>query len=244
MNESVPVQLDGAGKVYSGGVVAARNISLTVPAGQTMALLGPNGAGKTTTIRMILGLARPTTGTVGVFGRDPRDTAARERIGTMLQTAQIPSTLTVREHITLFSAYYRRPLAIAETLRTAALDDVANRRSERLSGGQRQRLAFALAICGDPDLLILDEPTANLDIESRVGLWEAIRTFARRGKTIIFTTHYLAEADAFAERIALISRGSIVADGSPAAIKASAGAAELEGAYLALTKSFALEAVS
>ena len=170
MNESVPVQLEGAGKVYPGGITAARDLSLTVPAGQTMALLGPNGAGKTTTIRMILGLARPTTGTARVFGRDPRDAAARVRIGTMLQTAEMPATLTVREHITLFSAYYPRPLSSTETLRTAALEDVANRRSEHLSGGQRQRLAFALAICGDPDLLVLDEPTTNLDIESRFKL--------------------------------------------------------------------------
>ena len=243
MNEAIPVQLDGAGKVYPGDVVAVRDLSLVVRAGQTIALLGPNGAGKTTTIRMILGLAKPTQGTVGVFGRDPRDSTARMRIGAMLQIAEMPATLTVREHIIQFSAYYPRPLAVAQTLRMAALEDVANRRSERLSGGQRQRLAFALAICGDPDLLVLDEPTANLDIESRVGLWDAIRTFASRGKTIIFTTHYLAEADAFAERIALISRGALVADGSPADIKASAGVSELEGAYLALTKSFAREAV-
>jgi len=244
MIDSIPVQLTGLTKVYPGGIAAVRAVSLTVAPGQTLALLGPNGAGKTTTIRAILGLVRPTLGTVRVFGRDPRDVATRLRIGTMLQIAELPAGLTVREHITLFSAYYPQPLAIEETLRLAALDELADRRSERLSGGQRQRLAFALAICGDPDLLVLDEPTASLDIESRVALWEQIRVLAVRGKTIVFTTHQLAEADALADRIAFISRGSIVADGSPAEIKARAGTRELETAYLTLTKSVALEVAS
>ena len=244
MIDSIPVQLTGISKVYPGGIAAVREVSLTVAPGQTLALLGPNGAGKTTTIRTILGLVRPTVGTVRVFGRDPLDVATRLRIGTMLQIAELPASLSVREHITLFSAYYDQPLAIEETLRLAALDDLADRRSERLSGGQRQRLAFALAICGDPDLLVLDEPTASLDIESRVALWNQIRVLAGRGKTIVFTTHQLAEADALADRIAFISRGSIVADGSPAEIKARAGTRELETAYLTLTKNVALEAAS
>ena len=244
MIDSIPVQLTGISKVYPGGIAAVREVSLTVAPGQTLALLGPNGAGKTTTIRTILGLVRPTVGTVRVFGRDPRDVATRLRIGTMLQIAELPASLSVREHITLFSAYYPQPLAIEETLRLAGLAELADRRSERLSGGQRQRLAFALAICGDPDLLVLDEPTASLDIESRVALWEQIRVLAVRGKTIVFTTHQLAEADALADRIAFISRGSIVADGSPAEIKARAGTRELETAYLTLTKNVALEAAS
>jgi ABC-2 type transport system ATP-binding protein len=245
MLDSIPVRLAGAGKVYPGGIAAVRDLSLTVAPGQTLALLGPNGAGKTTTIRMILGLAAPTTGVVRVFGRDPRDAAARARLGTMLQSAEMPATLTVREHITLFSSYYPAPLAVDEVIRLAALDGLAKRRAERLSGGQRQRLAFALAICGDPDLLVLDEPTAGLDIESRVLLWEQIRLLAARGKSVIITTHHLAEADALADRIAFIARGSIVADGTPAEIKARAGTRELEAAYLALTKlDAALEAVS
>jgi ABC-2 type transport system ATP-binding protein len=244
MLDSVPVRLAGAAKVYPGGIVAVRDLSLTVAPGQTLALLGPNGAGKTTTIRMILGLAAPSSGVVRVFGRDPRDSAARARIGTMLQSAEMPGSLTVREHITLFSSYYPEPLAVDDVIALAALDGLANRRAQRLSGGQRQRLAFALAICGDPDLLVLDEPTAGLDIESRVMLWEQIRVLAARGKSIIITTHYLAEADALADRIAFIARGSIVADGTPAEIKARAGTRELEAAYLALTKLEALEAVS
>jgi ABC-2 type transport system ATP-binding protein len=238
-----PIRLSGVNKVYPGGIVAVRHCTLRVPAGQTIAVLGPNGAGKTTMIRMILGLARPSGGEVRVFGRDPRDADARVRVGTMLQIAEMPASLTVREHITLFSSYYPRPFAIEETLRLADLESLANRRSERLSGGQRQRLAFALAICGDPDLLVLDEPTASLDIESRVALWEQIRILKNRGNTIVFTTHQLHEADALADRIALISRGSIVADGTPDAIKARAGTAELEAAYLALTK-VATEAMS
>ena len=244
MKNEIPIQLLGAGKIYPGGIVAVRDVSLTLVPGETIALLGPNGAGKTTTIRMMLGIAKPSLGTVRVFGRDPRDAAARVRLGTMLQIAEIPAALTVREHVTLFSSYYPQPLPVDETLHLAAVDDFANRRSERLSGGQRQRLAFALAICGDPDVLVLDEPSANLDIESRAALWDQIRILAKRGKTIVFTTHYLAEADALADRIALISRGSIVVDGSAAEIKARAGTRELEAAYHRLTKSPQLDAVS
>jgi len=244
MLNSFPVRLAGASKIYPGCIIAVRDLSLTVAPGQTLALLGPNGAGKTTTIRMILGLAAPTSGEVRVFGRDPRDAAARVRIGTMLQSAEMPATLTVREHITLFSSYYPAPLPVADVIRLAALEGLENRRAQRLSGGQRQRLAFALAICGDPDLLVLDEPTSGLDIESRVMLWDRIRVLAARGKSIIITTHHLAEADALADRIAFIARGSIVADGTPAEIKARAGTRELEAAYLALTKIESLEAVS
>jgi ABC-2 type transport system ATP-binding protein len=244
MLDSIPVRLAGVGKVYPGGITAVRDLSLTITPGQTLALLGPNGAGKTTTIRMILGLAAPTSGVVRVFGRDPRDAAARVCIGTMLQSADMPGSLTVREHITLFSSYYPAPLAIGDVLRLAALDGLENRLAGRLSGGQRQRLAFALAICGDPELLVLDEPTSGLDIESRVLLWEQVRVLAARGKSIIITTHHLAEADALADRIAFIARGSIVADGTPAEIKARAGTRELEAAYLALTKIDAREAVS
>ncbi|MGB8266037.1 MAG: ABC transporter ATP-binding protein [Candidatus Velthaea sp.] len=244
MLDSTPVRLAGVGKIYPGGITAVRDLSLTVTPGQTLALLGPNGAGKTTTLRMILGLAAPTSGVVRVFGHDPRDAAARSRIGTMLQIAEMPAALTVSEQITLFSSYYPQPLALDDVIRLAALDGLAKRRAERLSGGQRQRLAFALAICGDPDLLVLDEPTANLDIESRVALWDQIRVLAARGKSIIITTHHLAEADALADRIAFIARGSIVADGTPAEIRARAGTAELEAAYLALTKTADLEAAS
>jgi ABC-2 type transport system ATP-binding protein len=244
MSDSIPARLAGVGKVYPGAILAVRDLSLSVPSGQTLALLGPNGAGKTTTIRMILGLAAPTTGVVRVFGQNPCAASARSRIGTMLQSAEMPATLTVREHITLFSSYYPHPLPGDEVIRLAALEGLENRRSERLSGGQRQRLAFALAICGDPDLLVLDEPTANLDIESRVVLWERMRVLAARGKTIIITTHQLAEADALADRIAFIARGAIVADGTPAEIRARAGTSELEAAYLALTKLAVLEAAS
>ena len=137
MDREIPIQLVGAGKTYPGGIPAVRDVSLKLFPGETVALLGPNGAGKTTTIRMILGIAKPSVGTIRVFGRDPRDSTARARIGTMLQIAEIPATLTVREHVTLFSSYYPHPLPIDETLHLAAIDDLANRRSERLSGGQR-----------------------------------------------------------------------------------------------------------
>jgi ABC-2 type transport system ATP-binding protein len=243
-NAALPaLRVDRLYKRY-GDFTAVDGISLEVARGDFFGFLGPNGAGKTTTIRMILGLAAPTGGDVRVFGRDPRDSAARVRIGTMLQSAEMPATLTVREHITLFSSYYPAPLPIDDVIRLAALDGLENRRAQRLSGGQRQRLAFALAICGDPDLLVLDEPTSGLDIESRVMLWDRIRVLAARGKSIIITTHHLAEADALADRIAFIARGSIVADGTPAEIKERAGTRELEAAYLALTKVQSLEAIS
>ena len=206
-------------KTY-GSVTALRNIDFELRRGELLALLGPNGAGKTTLVRMLLGLAKPDSGNVTVFGADPRNEDLRYRVGAMLQVARVPETLKVREHIDLFSSYYPKPLPVAETLRIAGLEALENRRFGELSGGQRQRVLFGISICGDPDLLFLDEPTVGLDVEARRLMWTQIRNLVSRGKTILLTTHYLNEADALADRILVLRHGAIVAEGTPAEIKA------------------------
>src|SRR5271157_4861342 len=177
-------------KTY-GSVSALRNVDMELRSGELLALLGPNGAGKTTLVRMLLGLANPDCGSVSVFGSDPRDEAMRYRVGAMLQVARVPETLKVREHIDLFSSYYPNPLPMAETLQIAGLDEIKHRRFGELSGGQRQRVLFGISICGNPDLLFLDEPTVGLDVEARRLMWTQIRTLVARGKTVLLTTHCL-----------------------------------------------------
>ena len=211
-------ELRGVTKTY-GSVVALDNVSLALEAGRVTAILGPNGAGKTSTIRLLLGLTRPTKGMVSLFGTDPRSAAARRRTGVMLQIAKVPETLTVREHVHLFSSYYPSPMTVEATLAAAELTGVADRKFGHLSGGQRQRVQFALAICGNPDLLFLDEPTVGLDVEARRGFWQQVRRLASAGRTIVLTTHYLEEADALADRVVMLSAGTIVADGAPHEIK-------------------------
>jgi ABC-2 type transport system ATP-binding protein len=210
--------LESAVKRY-GKTDALRGLDLTLRRGEVVALLGPNGAGKTTTVRLLLGLISPDSGHVRVLGRDPRTTAARTRIGAMLQVARVPETLLVREHIALFSSYYPRPLAAAEVIRRAGLEGIENRKFGDLSGGQRQRLLFGLALCGDPDLVFLDEPTVGMDLQSRRRLWEEVRALAARGKSVLLTTHYLEEADALANRIVVIDKGRVIREGTPSEIK-------------------------
>ena len=202
-----------------GAVQALKNFDLEVRAGELTAVLGPNGAGKTTAIKLLLGLARPTSGRVSVFGGDPTVLATHLRVGAMLQVGRVPETLRVREHIDLFSSYYARPLPMAQTLAAAGIEGLCERKFGDLSGGQKQRVLFALAICGDPDLLFLDEPTVGLDVEARHLLWDEIRQLLAGDKTIVLTTHYLEEADALADRVVVIHKGSIIAEGTPAAIK-------------------------
>jgi ABC-2 type transport system ATP-binding protein len=172
-------------------------------------------------VRLLTGLSRPTTGKALLFGNDPQSVSAKRRLGVMLQIARVPETLTVREHITLFSSYYPAPLPIADILRLTGLESVADRRYGKLSGGQQQRTLFALAICGNPGLLFLDEPTVGMDVESRRQFWDTIRTLAAAGRSILLTTHYLEEADALATRIVVLNRDRDC-DGSPAAIKGQA----------------------
>src|SRR5690606_2161132 len=176
-------------------------VTIRVRPGEVLALLGPNGAGKTTAVSTLLGLLRPDAGAASLFGARPDDMAAKVRIGAMLQISGVPPTLTVREHIESFAAYYPDPLPVEESLELAGLTDVADRQYGRLSGGQKQRVHFALAMVGDPDLLFLDEPTTGLDVESRRDFWRQVREFIGDGRTVILTTHYLEEADALADRI-------------------------------------------
>jgi ABC-2 type transport system ATP-binding protein len=212
-------RLQGVSKSY-GDVRALRNIDLTIRKGELIALLGPNGAGKTTAVKLFLGLARPDSGAVTVFGGNPKDPHTRMRSGAMLQVAKVPETMRVREHIDLFRSYYPNPLSMKEIIGIAGLEDIQERLFGDLSGGQRQRVLFALAVCGDPDLVFLDEPTVGLDVEARRLLWEQIRKLIARGKTVLLTTHYLEEADALADRIVVINHGEIIAEGTPSEIKA------------------------
>ncbi|HEX8815506.1 MAG TPA: ABC transporter ATP-binding protein [Terriglobales bacterium] len=200
-------------------LTALDDIDFDIHAGELVALLGPNGAGKTTAVKLLLGLAHPTAGAVSVFGGNPVNAEVRARTGAMLQVAKVPETLRVREHIELFSSYYPAPLPLAETLAVGGLEEIRDREFGELSGGQKQRVLFALALCGDPDLIFLDEPTVGMDVEARRTLWQQIRKLIARGKTVLLTTHYLEEADALADRIVVINRGRIIAEGTPAEIK-------------------------
>jgi ABC-2 type transport system ATP-binding protein len=206
-----------------GAVRAVESLDLTIGAGQSVALLGPNGAGKSTSIGMLLGLVRPTTGTVGVFGTDPDDAVKAGRVGAMLQEGALPEGLTVREAVDFVRQLYPAPMSLADVLAMANLTELARRRTDQLSGGQKQRVSFALAIAGAPDLLVLDEPTAAMDVESRRAFWADMRGYAAGGRTILFATHYLEEADENADRVIVIAGGKVVADGTPQQIKASVG---------------------
>jgi ABC-2 type transport system ATP-binding protein len=220
MSASTPVvEIQGARKRY-GHVEALRGLDLVVGPGEVVAMLGPNGAGKTTAISLMLGLRRPSAGRVRLFGLDPGDRRARSRCGVMLQESGVPSMLTVRELVVLFRAYYPRPLPTERAITLAGLEDKAGARVGTLSGGQRQRLYFALAVCGDPEVLVLDEPTVGMDVEARHAFLDAIRRLADERRTIVLTTHYLEEADALARRVVVIDHGVVIADATPAEIKA------------------------
>ena len=217
--ETQPVAvLDRVTKKY-GNVIALDGLSLALHPGEIVALLGPNGAGKSTAVRLLLGLSSPTAGTARIFNRDPCDAETRTRIGAMLQVASVPKTLKVREHVDLFRSYFPAPLAFQEVVRIARLEGIEDRLFEKLSGGQRQRLLFGLAVCGNPEIVFLDEPTVGLDIEARRGLWTQIRSLAAHGKTVLLTTHYLEEADALAHRVIVINKGKIVSEGTPQEVK-------------------------
>ncbi|HEY0381229.1 MAG TPA: ABC transporter ATP-binding protein [Candidatus Elarobacter sp.] len=218
----IPARLTRVTKRY-GTITALHDVDVALQPGETLALLGPNGAGKTTAIRTLLGIIAPDSGTATLFGKSPRAAANRTRVGAMLQVSGVPATLTVAEHVRLFSSYYPHPLPLDETLAIAGLRGLEKRLYGQLSGGQKQRVAFALAICGDPDALVLDEPTTALDVESRLALWAQIRAYIARGRSVLLTTHDLAEADALANRIMVLFGGKIVAEGSAAEIKSRAG---------------------
>ncbi len=202
---------------------AVRGIDVSIARGETVALLGPNGAGKSTTIDMMLGLTRPDAGEVRVFGLSPRDAVQAGTVGAMLQTGELIRDLSVRELISLVASLYPRPMAVDEVLAVAGLGEAADQRTQKLSGGQTQRARFAMALVSDPQLLVLDEPTVAMDAQGRRDFWAAMREYAARGRTVLFATHYLEEADANADRAVLMAGGRVVADGPTTEIKARVG---------------------
>ncbi|HYM97600.1 MAG TPA: ABC transporter ATP-binding protein [Candidatus Sulfotelmatobacter sp.] len=234
-------ELDNASKRY-GDVLALDGVSFEISTGEVVAMLGPNGAGKTTSISLMLGSRKPTSGTARLFGLDPRDLRARSRIGVMLQESGVPGMLKVDEIVGLFASYYPAPLGVAEAIEMAGLKEKTKSLVKDLSGGQRQRLYLALAVCGNPDVLFLDEPTVGMDVEGRRRFLQEVGEFAAKGRSVVLTTHYLEEADQLARRVIVIDRGHVIADSTPAEIKSRVaakrisftssrpiGAAELDG---------------
>ena len=226
-NTAAPVQARGLVRRY-GAVTALAGVDLDIQPGRVTTLLGPNGAGKSTLVGLVLGRLRADAGTLQVGGHAPGSLAARRLTGAMLQAAALAPQLTVREHVALQSGYYAdtdpgaRPLA--DTLALAGLQDLATRRYEALSGGQQRRVQFALALCGRPRVLVLDEPTAGLDADSRRALWQAVRALADEGAAVLLTTHLLDEADALADRVVLLAGGRVVAVGTPGEIRSRVAA--------------------
>jgi ABC-2 type transport system ATP-binding protein len=202
-----------------GAVTAVDGVTLQIRAGEIVAFLGPNGAGKTTTIDMLLGLSDPDSGAVSVFGESPRGAIAHGLVSAVLQTGGLLKDISVRETLDLTASLFADTRPVAEVMQRAGIAEIADRRVGVCSGGQQQRLRFAMALLSDPGLLILDEPTTGMDVEGRRSFWNAIRADAARGRTVLFATHYLDEADEYADRIVLMSRGRIVADGTTADIK-------------------------
>ena len=221
------IEARGLVKTFSGpqgAVHAVREVDISIARGETVALLGPNGAGKTTTIDMLLGLLEPDTGSVAVLGLRPSAAVAGGLISGMLQTGALLRDLSVRELVAMMAALYPRPLDVDEVIELTGLEGIAGRRTQKLSGGETQRARFAIALVSNAELLVLDEPTVALDVESRRSFWTAMRGLAGRGKTVLFATHYLEEADEYADRVILMARGRVVADGPPTEVKALVGA--------------------
>jgi ABC-2 type transport system ATP-binding protein len=215
------VQISGVTKDF-GDVHAVRGVDLTLEQGEVVAFLGPNGAGKTTTIDMVLGLSEPTTGDIEVLGLQPRQAITRGLVSAVMQTGGLLKDLSVRETVAYTASLFADTAPVDEVLRTAGIEAIADRKVGKCSGGEQQRLRFAMALLSDPALLLLDEPTTGMDVEGRRAFWSAIRADAEKGRTVLFATHYLEEADQYADRIVLISHGRIVADGTGSQIKALA----------------------
>jgi ABC-2 type transport system ATP-binding protein len=221
------IEARGLVKTFSGpqgAVRAVREVDISISRGETVALLGPNGAGKTTTIDMLLGLLEPDAGNVAVLGLRPSAAVAGGLISGMLQTGALLRDLSVRELVAMMAALYPRPLDVDEVIELTGLEGIAGRRTQKLSGGETQRARFAIALVSNAEQLVLDEPTVALDVQSRRSFWTAMRGLAGRGKTVLFATHYLEEADEYADRVILIARGRVVADGPPTEVKALVGA--------------------
>jgi len=234
------IELQGLTKSFDspqGPVHAVRAIDVTIGRGETVALLGPNGAGKSTTLDMLLGLTEPDGGTVSLFGMQPTAAVDAGAIGAMLQTGALIRDLSVRELVTVMASLYPNPLGVDEVIELTGIGEFAGRHTHKLSGGETQRARFAIALVSNAELLVLDEPTVAMDVEGRQAFWRAMREFAAGGKTVVFATHYLEEADSYADRVVLMAHGRIVADGPPNEIKAMVGSktirATLPGADLA-----------
>lgn len=210
-------------RTSDGPIEAVRGIDLDIAPGETLALLGPNGAGKSTTIDMLLGLSRPDSGTVTVFGGTPEQAVAAGSVGAMLQAGALMRDLTVRELLLQFASLYPQAEDVDKTMELAEITPIANQRTQKLSGGQAQRVRFAMALLTNAELLVLDEPTVGMDVESRHAFWTTMRKLASGGRTVLFATHYLEEADEFADRVVLMAHGEVVADGTPNEIKATVG---------------------
>ncbi|MFI7009103.1 ABC transporter ATP-binding protein [Streptomyces sp. NPDC050145] len=217
------VTFTGVTKAY-GTVKAVDGLSLDLHPGETVALLGPNGAGKSTTLDLLLGLRPADSGDVRVFGTSPREAIVRGRVGAMLQSGGLMDEVTVAELVQLACSLHPRPYPAGEVLSRAGIAQIADRKVNKLSGGQEQRVRFALATAGDSDLIVLDEPTTGMDVSARQAFWATMREQADRGRTVLFATHYLEEADAIADRVLVLHRGRLLADGTAAEIKAKAGA--------------------
>jgi ABC-2 type transport system ATP-binding protein len=217
------VSFENVSKHY-GSLKAVDGLSLDLRPGETVALLGPNGAGKSTSLDMLLALRKPTSGKIRMFGRDPYHAVKNGLVGAMLQSGGLMPEVTVRELVTLVTGLHPKPEPVNTTLRRAGIEKIADQRVDRLSGGQTQRVRFALAIVGKCDLLVLDEPTTAMDVETRRLFWSSMKEEVAEGKTLLFATHYLEEADQAADRILVINRGRLLADGTPAEIKERAGA--------------------
>jgi ABC-2 type transport system ATP-binding protein len=207
----------------AGVVRAVRGVDVSIAPGETLALLGPNGAGKSTTIDMLLGLTEPDAGSVSLFGLPPAEAIRTGRVGAMLQTGGLLRDLTVRELVEMMASLHARPLPVADVLEIVGIEPIVDRRTQLLSGGETQRVRFAIALVSDPDLLVLDEPTVAMDVGSRSAFWATMRRFASAGKTVVFATHYLEEADTYADRAVLMAHGRVVADGPTTEIKAMVG---------------------
>jgi ABC-2 type transport system ATP-binding protein len=217
----VAVDLTGIHKNF-GHVRAVKGVDLEVRTGEIVAILGPNGAGKTSTIDIILGLSEPSSGQVSVFGMHPRKAITYGLVSAVMQTGGLLKDLTVRETVEYTASLFAHSQQTGEVLAGAGITGIADRRVGKCSGGEQQRLRFALALLSDPELVVLDEPTAGMDVEGRRNFWSAIRKDAEQGRTVLFATHYLEEADAYADRIVLLRQGEIVADGTAAEIKSMA----------------------
>ncbi|WP_326699652.1 ABC transporter ATP-binding protein [Streptomyces sp. NBC_01754] len=238
--DTAVVRFENVGKAY-GGVRAVDGLSLCLHPGETVALLGPNGAGKSSTLDLLLGLRHPDSGSVRVFGTSPREALVAGRVGAMLQSGGLMEDVTVAELVALTCSLHPRPYPAGEVLARAGITQIADRPVDKLSGGQEQRVRFALATAGANDLIVLDEPTTGMDVTARQAFWATMREQADAGRTVLFATHYLEEADAIADRVLVLHRGRLLADGTAGEIKAMAGARRIsfeleEGADQALLR--------